>query len=88
MIDSEALITVGDLDNLRHMVGAASRTPGFRNHFAPGGKDVDSMLRLEAAGLVIRGRRYEETFFFHATEAGCKVIGMSAAATKRALCGG
>jgi hypothetical protein len=88
MIDLNASITLGDLEHLRHAVAAGERRAGYRNHFAPGGLDVASMHRLEAAGLVVRGRRYQETYFFHATAAGCHVAGLSAAATTRALCVG
>lgn len=70
-----------DYDNLKHMTGCSSRYMkkewGFRNHFAPGGKDVESMERLESAGYVVRGSRYHETNYFHATKEGCKAIGMS-----------
>ena len=81
----ESPITRLDLDNLRHMVAADARNAGYRNHFAPGGEDIASMLRLEQAGLVIQGRPYEETHFYHATLLGCKAAGLSRAATRRAL---
>lgn len=75
-------ITDYDLNNIRHMTGSDDRYPkkqwGFRNHFCPGGKDIDSMERLERAGYVKRGRKYNETNVFHATRKGCEVIGMKA----------
>jgi hypothetical protein len=78
-----------DYDNLRHMTGCDSRYPkkqwGFRNHYAPGGDDIISMFRLESAGFVLRGCKYHETNYFHATEAGCKAIGMTAKQIKNAL---
>jgi len=78
-----------DLDNLRHMLGATTdvkkRDWGYRNRFAPGGKDIESMQRLENAGLVIRGRPYHETHFYHATARGCEAVGLNPAQTERAL---
>jgi DNA-binding PadR family transcriptional regulator len=52
---------------------------------APGGDDVKSMERLEAAGLVRRGRPYHETHYYHATEKGCEVAGLNKTQTKNAL---
>ena len=64
-----------DLENLRHMLGIGShikkRQWGYRNHFAPGGADIQSMERLEEAGLVRKDRSYEGTHYYHATQAGC-----------------
>lgn len=78
---------VNDIDNLRHMVGAKpnihKRDWGFRNYYnsSDTGPDVDSMKRLQAMGLVIPGQRN----YWHATEAGCKVAGLDAKQTRRAL---
>ncbi|EGQ60717.1 hypothetical protein GGI1_02220 [Acidithiobacillus sp. GGI-221] len=48
------MISSADMENLRHMLGICShikkRKWGYRNHFAPGGADIQSMERL-AAGL-------------------------------------
>jgi len=75
-----------DFDNMKHMTGCDPRYPkknwGFRNHFVPGGKDIESMERLEKAGYVVRGRVCAETNYFHATETGCKAIGMTPAQIK------
>lgn len=80
-----------DYENLKHMTGCDSRYPkkqwGFRNHFAPGGKDIESMERLEFVGHVIRGNKYYDTNYFHATESGCKAIGMKPMQIKNALNG-
>ena len=78
-----------DMDNLRHMLGARSdqkkRNWGYRNHYAPGSSlDVQSMERLELAGLVERGKPYYEAHFYHATEKGCAALGFSPTQTKRA----
>ena len=84
-------LLAADFEKLKHMTGCQSRYPkrlwGFRNHFAPGGKDIESMERLEKAGFVNRGSRYYETNYFHATEAGCKAIGMKPAQIKNAMGG-
>ena len=79
-----------DMDKLRHMLGARSdqkkRNWGYRNHFAPGSSlDVQSMERLELAGLVKEGAPYHDTFYYHATEKGCAALGFSLAQTKRAM---
>ena len=79
-----------DMDNLRHMLGArsdqAKRNWGYRNHFAPGSSlDVQSMERLELAGLVKEGAPYHDTFYYHATEKGCAALGFSPAQTKHAM---
>jgi hypothetical protein len=79
------MISVADIDCLRHAVAAGHRLPGFRNWYAPGGADVDSMHRLESAGLMARGRPYAETHYFHATKEGCRVAGLGPTATRRAL---
>jgi hypothetical protein len=88
-LNAELDLTSDDLDNLRHMVGASSNIPkrqwGYRNHFAAGEKDIDSMNRLETAGYVTKGKSYRNSFYYHATLKGCKAIGLSKAATKRAL---
>lgn len=82
-------ISPDDLDNLRHMVGALSHIPksqwGFRNHFAPSQADLPSMERLEIAGLAQKGRPYEETHYYHATEAGCVAAGLNKRQTEKAL---
>lgn len=74
------MINDTDMVNLRHMLGIGShikkRQWGYRNHFAPGGADIQSMERLESAGLVRKGRPYEETYYYHATEAGCRAAGL------------
>ena len=91
-LTAELDLTSDDLDNLRHMVGAvfnvAKRNWGYRNHFAAGEDDVPSMEKLRNAGFVIKGRKFhigETDYYYHATLEGCKAIGLSKAATKRAL---
>jgi len=91
-LTQELDLTGNDLDNLRHMVGAVSnvakRNWGYRNSFAAGEDDVPSMERLLDAGFVVRGRKFnigETDYYYHATLEGCKAIGLSKAATRRAL---
>ena len=78
-----------DMGNLRHMLGISShikkRQWGYRNHFAPAGADIQSMERLEGAGLVQKGRPYEDTHYYHATEAGCVAAGLNPAQIKKAM---
>ena len=82
-------VTEVDLDKLRHMVGMGRHIRrgswGYRNHYAASGDATPAMLRLLAAGFVVQGGEYGESHFYHATAAGCAAIGMSKAATKRAL---
>jgi hypothetical protein len=78
---------VGDVENLRHMLGVASnihkRDWGYRNYYntSDSGPACDSMKRLQALGLVVPGHRN----YWHATKSGCKVAGLSDKQTERAL---
>ena len=69
---------VTDMDNLRHMLGVGShinkRDWCYRNYFNAGGKDLESMQRLVAAGLA---ERYMPEYW-RATESGMKAIGLDA----------
>ncbi len=82
-------VTDGDLDKLRHMLGAVSHRPksswGLRNYFAAGSRQLESMWRLMDAGLVTEGSAGFDLVYFHATLAGCNEIGLSKAAIKRAF---
>ncbi|MDA8153121.1 MAG: hypothetical protein M0003_10480 [Acidithiobacillus sp.] len=77
------------MNNLRHMLGIGSHTKkrqwGYRNRFAPGGADIQSMERLETAGLVYKGRPYADTYFYHATEAGCVAAGLKPYQIRKAM---
>ncbi|MGE4529756.1 MAG: hypothetical protein AB7C98_00340 [Acidithiobacillus sp.] len=83
------MINDDDLTNLRHMLGIGlhiqKRQWGYRNHFAPGGTDIQSMERLEELGLVQKGRIYEDTHYYHATEAGCQVAGLKPYQIRKAM---
>ena len=89
----EGLVSHEDLDNLKHMTGCdpkyKKRQWGFRNHYcaSKSGKDQESMQRLLSVGYVVQGVEQERSIFFHATEAGCKAIGMKPAQIKNALNG-
>ena len=80
-----------DMDNLRHMLGVANNVPkkrwGYRNYYASSISDMPNMIRLEAAGLVRRGRPYEDAYYFHATESGCLAVGLSAKQRQDAMNG-
>ena len=58
---------------------------GFRNYYTCGLADLPSLERLEEAGLVRRGRPYEEGYYFQATEAGCILAGLNARQRREAL---
>ncbi len=83
------MISDADMENLRHMLGIGShikkRQWGYHNRFAPGGPDIQSMERLEEAGLVQKGQPYQETPFYHATEAGCVAAGLKPYQIRKAM---
>lgn len=73
------LITLEDADNLRHMLGVSKKTKkGYRNYFVAGGKDVASMERLRAVGLVVKNERYNSSSdpCYHATLQGAHAVGL------------
>lgn len=80
-------------DKLRHMLGAGperrKRDHGFRNHYCAsfGGQDYATLQEMEQAGLVRSGLFINggKMRYFHATIEGCKAIGLSKAAIKRAF---
>lgn len=79
----------GDLDKLRHMLGATSHHPkkqwGFRNHYLCGKQDREAMERLVAAGLAERGAVQLTSQYYHATKDGCRAAGLDRAGIVRAL---
>jgi hypothetical protein len=94
MTHKELLIELKPLwrENLIHMLGAGSHIPeeqhGCRNQFCAslGSEDHISMLQMEVAGFVVKGRRLNgDMQFFYATKAGCEAVGLGKAAIKRAL---
>lgn len=76
---------------LRHMLGAEHHYRknqwGFRNHYAAGTNSTahHELNEMAALGLVKQGRTTENMVFFHATEAGCKAIGLTKAQIARAF---
>ena len=77
-----AALTKEDAHNLRHTLGADSRSPGFRNYYAadPGGKDEESFRWLEAAGLAQRGIVSANGLqHWHATDLACALLGITVA---------
>ncbi len=64
---------------LRHTLGADSRSPGYRNHYAaePNGDNYADILALVEMGLMKRGRDIPGgLIYFHVTEAGQELIGV------------
>jgi len=85
----EAGVDESDLSCLRYMVGAGQEVPtrdhGYRNHYVAVKGQVERMRRLLAAGYVVRGAGSGCVVYFHATQKGCSVIGLSERATRSAL---
>lgn len=89
LADRVAMLAPGDIDKLKHALGAVSNQPkrdwGFRNYYNACSEDP-AMLRLVAAGFMSRGRVIEaDSAYFHATRIGCKVAGLSGAHIGRAM---
>ena len=85
----ENIVTDDDMHSLRHMLGVSEQkrksTWGYRNYFAAGAGQIESMERLVSAGYVMRGGSSGSMTYYHATEAGMDAIGMSKAAKRRAM---
>jgi len=78
----------GDLDKLRHMLGAALNSaakPGHRNHYLCNVQDREAMERLVTAGLAVRGEVLLRTQYYHATRDGCRAAGLDRSGIARAL---
>jgi hypothetical protein len=71
-------MNIEDLDNLKHMLGVSEYTPkrqwGYRNYFACGKTDELSMERLVEAKYAERGHAYGDSFYYHATPLGAKLL--------------
>lgn len=81
-------------EKLTHMLGAGSHIPkaqhGYRNYFCVQTESYDedyhTMVTMERAGLVKVGKMSQYGVqFFHATDAGCRAIGLSDKAVQRAM---
>jgi hypothetical protein len=83
LADRIATLHDGDLDILRHMVGATPHHPrarwGFRNEYLVNRRDVGAMMRLLSIGFVRTGNSLlKHLMYFHATDLGCRVAGLDA----------
>jgi hypothetical protein len=89
LADRVATLQEGDLDILRHMLGATPHHAivrwGFRNEYLANRRDVAALDRLVAAGFVRAGQPLLQLQYFHATAVGCKVAGLSAKRAEVAL---
>lgn len=80
---------IADMDILRHMLGIGEHIPKrdwcYRNYFnaEEGHSDMPSLLRLKANGLIIRSACNPD--YWHATESGCKAIGLTAKQINKAF---
>lgn len=77
---------------LRHMLGAEHGRYrkdqwGFRNHYAanPNSPACAELKEMKEIGLVSEGGSSENMIFFHATEKGCKAIGLTKTQIDRAF---
>jgi len=86
-------LTNAQIHFLQHMLGARpdqkKSQHGYRNRFCAGvdGQDYVTGIELRDMGLVSKGYAINEgrDWMFFATEKGCQAIGLSKAATKRAM---
>lgn len=93
---SEQTISYESIKLLRHMLGVNDGKPkskwGFRNYFAAGSGQLAAMEILVSQGLVRKGADSSSVkhltgglTYFHATKAGCEIVGLNKSATTRAL---
>lgn len=82
LADRVATLQPEDLGILQHMLGATPHHPvarwGFRNEYLANRRDVDALQRLVAAGFARAGEPLLQLQYFHATDAGCRLAGLSA----------
>jgi hypothetical protein len=87
--DRVATLQDGDLDILRHMVGATPHHPmvrwGFRNEYLVNRRDAAALERLVAAGFARASQQLLQLQYFHATDGGCRVAGLTAKRARVAL---
>ena len=91
-LTAELDLTSDELQKMQHMVGATKNIPkrqhGYRNYYASSVENSGVMENLLKKGLVFRGKKHhigQCDYYYHATEKGCKAIGLTKAATKQAL---
>lgn len=89
LADRIATLHDGDLNILRHMVGATPHYPqvrwGFRNEYLVNRRDAAALERLVAAGFARAGRPLLQLQYFHATDVGCRLAGLNAKRARVAL---
>lgn len=89
LADRVATLRDGDLNMLRHMVGATPQHPqvrwGFRNEYLVNRRDAAALSRLVAAGFARAGLPLLHLQYFHATDVGCRLAGLNAMRTRVAL---
>lgn len=85
-------LTTQQEKKLRHMLGAEpgryrKNQWGFRNHYAASNNSqaYTELKEMELIGLVSEGGASDSMVFFHATEAGCKSIGLTKSQIDRAF---
>lgn len=82
LADRVATLQDGDLDILHHMLGATPHHAqvrwGFRNEYLVNRRDAAALARLVAAGFARAGRPLLQLQYFHATDVGCRLAGLSA----------
>lgn len=90
--DRVATLQLGDIEKLKHALGANSHYPkskwGWRNYYCAGhGPASQALERLVTAGFASIGYVGDRQTYFHATAAGCKLAGLNPAAVRRAMGG-
>lgn len=90
MMNARERITAGQKRILRHMLGMEGeprRAWGCRNYYAAGrgGHDLARLRGMEKDGLIRQGSMTDHRIFFHATEAGCRAVGLNTLERRRAL---
>lgn len=89
LADRVATLHAGDLDILRHMLGATPHHAiarwGFRNEYLANRRDLPALERLVTAGFARAGQPLLQLQYFHATAVGAKVAGLSAKRAEVAL---
>jgi hypothetical protein len=89
LADRVATLHEGDLDILRHMLGATPHHAqvrwGFRNEYLVNHRDAAALARLVAAGFARAGRQLLQLKYYHATDLGCRTVGLTAVRARVAL---
>ncbi len=83
-------ITAGQKRILKHMLGMDGeprRVWGYRNYYAAGrdGIVLSRLRGMEKDGLIRQGAVTNSRIYFHATEAGCRAVGLNEEQRRRAL---